>query len=248
MSSPDSPPDAPGGRVQLPPVAVLAGGLGTRLGAITRTTPKPIVEVGGEPFLVHQLRLLSKHGFSDVVMCVGFGGDQIERTIGPECEGISVTYSYDSPGLDGTLGALRNAADLLGPRFLVLYGDTYLRLGYRAFCDAWSESGLPAGMTVLKNGGRWDRSNVVFRNGLVEHYDKRNPLPEMHWIDYGLGGLTSEVLHALPDDRRDLSDLYTSLSAEGLLFGYEVSERFYEIGTVEGLRETDEFLRRQGNG
>jgi MurNAc alpha-1-phosphate uridylyltransferase len=248
MSSPDSPPDPAGDRIPLPTVAILAGGLGTRLGAITRDTPKPILEVGGEPFVVHLLRLLASHGFSNVVMCVGFGGGQIEAAIGAECEGVSVTYSYDGPGLDGTLGALRKAADLLGPRFLVLYGDTYLRLDYRAFYVAWSESGLPAGMTVLKNGGRWDRSNVVFANGLVERYDKRNPSPEMQWIDYGLGGLSSEVLAALPADRRDLSDLYTFLSAEGRLFGFEVSERFYEIGTVVGLEETAEFLRRQERG
>jgi MurNAc alpha-1-phosphate uridylyltransferase len=248
MSSPDSPPDPVGGPIQLPTVAILAGGLGTRLGAITRTTPKPIIQVAGEPFLVHQLRLLASHGFSNVVMCVGFGGDQIEATIGPLCERVSVTYSYDSPGLDGTLGALRNAAHLLGPRFLVLYGDTYLRLDYKAFCTAWSESGRPAGMTVLKNRGRWDTSNAVFGNGLVERYDKRNPSPEMQWIDYGLGGLTSDVLDAVPADRRDLSDLYTLLAAEGRLFGYEVSERFYEIGTVAGLEETEDFLRRQDRG
>lgn len=227
---------------QVPVVAILAGGLGTRLGPITRITPKPIIEVAGEPFLVHQLRLLARHGVTKVVLCVGFGGDQIEATIGSDCEGISVVYSYDRPGLDGTLSALRNAVRFLSQPFLVLYGDTYLRVDYRAFYRAWLDSGLPAGMTVLQNDGRWDRSNVVFGDGLVSRYDKRELSPEMRWIDYGLGALTPGILEAVPTDRRDLADLYARLSIEGRLFGYEVSERFYEIGTPEALGETAVFL------
>jgi len=132
----------------LPPVCILAGGLGTRLGERVRDTPKPLVEVAGEPFLHHQLRLLAAHGASEVVLCVGYLGELIKQRVGTERFGLTITYSFDAPGLDGTFGAILRARDLLSERFLVLYGDTYLRVDYRAANRAWRESGLPALMVV----------------------------------------------------------------------------------------------------
>jgi len=226
----------------LPTVCVLAGGLGTRLGERVANTPKPLLEVAGEPFLVHQLRLLAAHGAREAVLCVGYLGELIEQRIGKRCEGVSLAYSYDAPELDGTLGAIRRALPLLGERFLVLYGDTYLRIDYRAAARAWRESGLPAMMSVLRNEGRWDSSNALFRGGVVERYDKHRPTADMQWIDYGLGGLTSNALSRVPSSERDLAVLYGHLAKNGELMGYEASERFYEIGTPGALAETELFL------
>jgi NDP-sugar pyrophosphorylase family protein len=227
---------------QLPPVCILAGGLGTRLGERVREEPKPLVEVAGEPFICHQLRLLAAHGADRVVLCVGYLGDLIERRIGREHAGLRIEYSFDGPGLDGTLGAIRRARELLPDRFLVLYGDTYLRIDYRAAAAAWEASRLPAMMTVLRNDDRWDRSNTLYADGRVLAYDKRSPTPAMRWIDYGLGGLQAAALDLAPAGTNDLSDLYAQLAREGLLCGVEASERFYEIGTPEGLAETDAFI------
>jgi NDP-sugar pyrophosphorylase family protein len=226
----------------LPPVCILAGGLGTRLGDRVREVPKPLLEVAGEPFLVHQLRLLSEHGASQVVLCVGYLGEQVERAIGNERFGIGIGYSYDGPEPLGTLGAIRRAAPLLGERFLVLYGDTYLRIDYRAATGAWEHSGLPAMMTVLRNEGRWDTSNVEFDGQLVTAYDKRTPGPGMHWIDYGLGGLTAHGLGLAGADVAELAQLQHQLAAARQLFGYVATERFYEIGTPAALAETSAFL------
>ena len=227
----------------LPTVCILAGGLGTRLGARVSEVPKPLLEVAGEPFLMHQLRLLADHGAREVVLCVGYLGEQIEAAIGEERFGISIAYSYDGPGLDGTLGAIRRGRTLLGERFLVLYGDTYLRVDYGAAAAAWERSRLPAMMTVLRNDGRWDASNVLFGRDRVLAYDKRMPTPQMHWIDYGLGGLTATALERVSPDETDLATLYTELSRRGELFGFEASERFHEIGSPQALAETDAFLR-----
>jgi NDP-sugar pyrophosphorylase family protein len=227
----------------LPPVCVLAGGLGTRLGERVRDTPKPLLEVAGEPFLYHQLRLLAAHGASEVVLCVGYLGELIERRIGAERFGLRIAYCYDGPELDGTLGAIRRARALLGERFLVLYGDTYLRLDYARAAQAWRSSGLPGMMCVLRNDNRWDASNALYADGRVLAYDKRSPLPEMRWIDYGLGGLCQAALDLAPPGTRDLSELYVRLARAGLLCGFEADERFYEIGTPAGLAETDAFLR-----
>lgn len=226
----------------LPPICILAGGLGTRLGDRVRDTPKPLLEVAGEPFLVHQLRLLSRHGATRVVVCVGYLGDQIERAIGSSRFGIQITYSHDGPRPLGTLGAIRRAAPQLGPRFLVLYGDTYLRIDYGAAAIAWERSRLPAMMTVLRNEGRWDTSNVLFDGERVTAYDKRHPTPAMHWIDYGLGGLERSALDLVGPEVADLAELYQVLSRRNLLFGFAASERFYEIGTPESLAETSAFL------
>jgi NDP-sugar pyrophosphorylase family protein len=227
----------------LPPVCILAGGMGTRLGERVRDTPKPLIAVAGEPFLLHQLRLLASCGARDVVLCVGYLGELIQECVGAERFGLRISYSFDAPGLDGTLGAIRRARELLGERFFVLYGDTYLRIDYAAVAEAWRTSGLPAVMTVLHNEGRWDTSNVVYAGGRVVAYDKRVPRQEMLWIDYGLGGLEQRALDLAVPGTRELSDLYGLLAAEGLLYGFEASERFYEIGTPEALADSDAFLR-----
>jgi N-acetyl-alpha-D-muramate 1-phosphate uridylyltransferase len=230
----------------LPTICILAGGLGTRLHEQVRDTPKPLLEVAGEPFLIHQLRLLSRYGVTDVVLCVGYLGELIERSIGTERFGIRIAYSYDGPGPAGTLGAIRQAVPRLGRRFLVLYGDTYLRIDYGAAAAAWKRSGLPAMMTVLLNKGRWDVSNASFDGERVTGYDKVHPTDAMCWIDYGLGGLDASVLDAAGAHASDLADLYRELVRRRSVFGFAATERFYEIGNPESLAETSAFLSRQG--
>jgi NDP-sugar pyrophosphorylase family protein len=224
--------------VTLAPVCILAGGLGTRLGERVRDTPKPLVDVAGRPFLVHQLELLRRHGARRVVLCVGYLGELIEERLGSGRElGVELRYRYDPPALAGTAGALRAALEDLGDRFLVLYGDTYLRIDYAAVEAA--SRGWPALMTVLENAGRWDRSNVHYADGRVVRYDKRAPTPAMRWIDYGLSVLTPE---ALACDAPDLADVMHALAEQGRLGGYLATERFYEIGTPESLAEAEAFL------
>ena len=225
----------------LPPICLLAGGLGTRLGETVRDTPKPLLEVAGEPFLLHQLRLLARHGATRLVLCVGYLGELIEERIGPSQFGIEIAYSYDGPNLIGTLGAVRKAAPALGDRFLILYGDTYLRLDYAAAASGWERSGLLGLMSVLRNDGRWDTSNASFEAGRVM-YDKRRPRPDMTWIDYGLGGLSADALACVGPDVDDLADLYHELAVREELYGFAATERFYEIGTPAALAETGEFL------
>jgi MurNAc alpha-1-phosphate uridylyltransferase len=229
----------------LPPVCILAGGLGTRLGDQVRSMPKPLLEVAGEPFLHHQLRLLKRYGAREVVLCVGYLGEQIEERIGSERFGLKIAYSYDGSEPLGTLGAVRGAAPQLGARFLVLYGDTYLRTDYAAAAVAWERSGREAMMTVLRNEGRWDTSNALFDGERVTAYDKRAPTAEMRWIDYGLGGLLAGALDSVGPDVSDLAELYGELARRGELFGFEATERFYEIGTPASLEETSAFLSRE---
>ncbi len=231
----------------LPPVCILAGGRGTRLGERARGVPKPLLEVAGQPFLMHQLMLLAEGGVREAVICVGYRGDMIESRLGETCCGMHLRYSYDSPGLDGTLGAIRRALALLPERFLVLCGDTYLRVDYQAASHGWCESGLPALMTVLRNEGRWDVSNVRYADGRVVAYDKHAPAADMVWIDYGLGGLTAGALDCVAESESDLAALYAELASRGELYGHPVTERFYEIGTPAAFDETEAFLRMRAD-
>jgi NDP-sugar pyrophosphorylase family protein len=229
----------------LPPVCVLAGGLGTRLGDRTREVPKALVEVAGAPFAFHQLRLLRAHGARRVVMCVGHLGELVEEAVGDgAAHGLEVVYSYDPPGAAGTAAALRAALPLAGEELLVLYGDTYLRIDYADVADARRRSGLPALMTVLRNDGSLRHvSNAVLAQGRVVRHDKRTPTPDMAWMDYGLGAFAAEAVAR--SAASDLNDLYAELAERGLLAGYEATERFYEIGTPESLAEADAFLRAE---
>jgi N-acetyl-alpha-D-muramate 1-phosphate uridylyltransferase len=234
---------------ELAPVCILAGGLGTRLGEHARRVPKALVDVAGAPFVFHQLTLLRGYGARRIVMCIGHLGEQIEDTVGDGSElGLDVSYSHDGPTPVGTAGAIRRALPLLGDAFLVLYGDTFLRIDYRAVQREYESAGLAALMTVLRNEGRWDTSNTIFAGGRVTAHDKRRPTPEMHWIDYGLGVISARAMREVRPDASDLSDVYGELARAGQLAGFEATERFYEIGSPSALRETDAFLRAWARG
>lgn len=228
-------------------VAILAGGLATRLKPLTETIPKSLVDVAGRPFIAWQLDYLQKQGAHRVVLCIGHHGEQIEQVVGNgDSFGLDVTYSHDGPQLLGTGGALRKALPLLGDQFLVFYGDSYLPVNFGAVEDGFNAQCKPALITVLKNGGRWDKSNVFFHNGRLIEYNKRNPHSKMAYIDYGLGVLSASTLADRPAGSPfDLADVYYELSLCGQLAGYEVFERFYEIGSHEGLDETIQFLTKR---
>ena len=231
---------------EMPPVVLLAGGLATRLRPLTEQMPKAMLEVAGEPFIAHQLRLLRREGITRVVVCAGYLAEQISAYVGDGSRfGLSVGYKIDGPRLLGTGGALRAALDQLGREFLVIYGDSWLDIAYAPVVEAFRASGQPALMTVFRNAGQWDTSNVWFENGHIRRYSKRERLPQMQHIDWGLSMIKADLLATRPaNEPFDLAELYSDLSRTGRLAGYEVTTRFYEIGSSEGLRETDAVLRK----
>lgn len=226
------------------PVAILAGGLATRLGEISRRTPKCLLEVAGRPFLHHQLWQLRGQGVRRVVLCLGHLGEQVAELVGDgSAWGMDVAYSFDGPEQKGTAGALRRALPLLGPAFFVLYGDSFLECDYAAAQAAFESSGARGLMTVYHNEGQWDSSNVEFQDGRIVAYDKVVRTPAMRHIDYGLGILDARALESVPETGSyDLAGVYQELLRRGELAGLLVSERFYEIGSAAGLAETRAYL------
>jgi MurNAc alpha-1-phosphate uridylyltransferase len=219
---------------------------------LTDRIPKTLIPVGGAPFAHHQLTWLAEQGVRQVIYSIGYKGDLIRAYVGDGRRwGLSVTYVDEGGDLRGTGGALRLALEsgALPPAFLLLYGDSYLPIALAPVWRAFEEQRRPALMTVMRNAGQWDSSNVRFRYGVVELYDKRQSAPDMTFIDYGLSALQVSVVDSLVPSGTvvDLADVFYQLSVAGMLAGYEVKQRFYEVGSLAGLRDLEKHLADTAN-
>jgi NDP-sugar pyrophosphorylase family protein len=221
------------------PVAILSGGLATRLRPMTDTIPKALIDINGEPFIVHQLRLLAGHGIQRAVVCIGHLGQKIIQVIGDGKHlGIAVTYSFDGPQLLGTAGAIKRAAPKLGDAFFVIYGDSYLECDYAAVQQAFQARGKMALMTVYRNESRYGASNVEYAFGEILTYDKQKRSPRMQHIDFGLGVFSRSAFQGVsPDKPCDLETIYQDMLKQNQLAAFEVDKRFYEVGSPAGIAE-----------
>jgi len=227
-------------------VAILAGGFATRVRPLTETIPKSMIEICGQPFVHWQMRQLAKAGFTEVIFCVAYKAEAIIDFLGDGSNyGIRVRYSHDGPNQLGTGGAIVKALPLLGEKFLVIYGDSYLPTDYSKIIKVYYESNKPALMTVFANHGRFDASNVEFTNGELRRYQKGINSPEMTHIDYGLTCFDESVFSEYsPTLTLDLAEICTHLASQNLLAGYEVRERFYEIGSHKGIVDFTGYVER----
>lgn len=235
--------------MNLYPVVILAGGLATRLRPITEKIPKALVEIAGEPFISHQLRLLKSCGAESVVVLAWYKGEMIQECVGDGARyELEVRYAFDGDQPLGTGGAIRHALHLLKGPFFVLYGDSYLPCDYESIQAHFQSQRQPGLMTVYRNHGKWDTSNVEMAGSQILRYDKKNQSPRMEFIDYGLGVFQPAVFESLPENQSvDLAEIYQRLVTQRQLAAYEVEQRFYEVGSFEGLRELDGLLRRNPN-
>jgi N-acetyl-alpha-D-muramate 1-phosphate uridylyltransferase len=229
------------------PLVLLAGGLATRLYPVTHNIPKSMIEVAGKPFIAHQLELLKKKGIEKVVICTGKLGEQIEEFVGNgEKFNLDIKYSFDGERLLGTGGAIKKALNLIENEFFIMYGDSYLDIDFNAINKYFNRFGKLGLMTVLKNENLWDKSNVIFIDGKLIKYDKKNIIPEMNYIDFGLGILRKESFNLFENEEVfDLAEMYMKMLEQNELIGYEVFNRFYEIGSFKGIEETEKFFKNK---
>ena len=225
---------------------IIAGGLATRLYPVTKKIPKSMIEINGKPFIDHQLKLLKNNGIEKVVVCAGYLGEMVEEYVGDGSNwDLDVKFSFDGEKLLGTGGAVRKSIAMLDERFFVIYGDSYLPVDFRKVAAYFENNDKSALMTVIQNGDRWDKSNVIFENGCIVKYDKKDKSPEMKHIDYGLGIFRKEVFEKINEnDVVDLADIYKDLLKKNKLAGYEIFERFYEIGSFSGIEELKLLLKK----
>ncbi len=225
-------------------VVILVGGLATRLRPLTNKMPKSLIQIRGKPFLEYQLDFLEKDGVKNVILCVGYLGDEIKSFFGNGKRfGINIKYSYESQYLLGTAGALRNAKESLKDEFFVMYGDSYLFLDFIAansYFKRFDNLGL---MVVYKNYDRYDTSNVAIEDNLVKRYSKTQRAKDVVYIDYGVSILKKEAIELVPKNQAySLEELFTELIKKEELLAYEVNKRFYQIGSPEGLAEFKRYI------
>ncbi len=227
------------------PVVILAGGLATRLYPVTQKIPKSLILIADRPFIDHQLELLKEKGIARVVLCVGNFGEMIEAHVGDGSRfGLEVRYSYDGDVLLGTGGAIKKSVGMLPDAFMILYGDSYLDIDFSSVAQQFTAGALPALMTVYRNRNTFDTSNIIMKNGKIVRYDKKSRDPAMEYIDYGLIVIRKNVFDDYPaNEPFDLSLVLSRLVDAGQVLGYEVTQRFYEIGSTTGIKETEEYIR-----
>lgn len=228
----------------MPAIADIVGGEATRLYPLTLNKPKFMLEVAGKPFIYHQLSLFKQNGISDVVLCTGRLSEQIEKYVGDgSAWGLKVRYANEGPIPLGTGGTIKRAIPQLPDEFFVIYGDSYLDIPFKPVYERFKAEKKQALMTVYHNKDLLGRSNTVFKDGKIIMYDKVNHPPEMEYIDYGLSLMKKSVFDDWPEGKKfDLSEVYTKLLERQELAAFEVSSRFYEIGSFEGLKETEQYL------
>ena len=225
-------------------VAILAGGLATRLGSLTQDQPKSLVRVLGIPFLQYQLEFLRKGGIENVVLCIGHLGEKIESYFGTGRRfGVNIKYSYEDRLL-GTAGALKNAEPFLGDIFFTLYGDSYVFLDFGAAMAYFSSQNRFALMTIYQNHDLYDKSNTAVEAGLVKKYSKKEKTEDMVYIDYGVGLFRKKALEMIPQNEPySLENVFLSLIEREQLSALEVKERFFEIGSPQGLKAFEMYVR-----
>lgn len=239
-------------------MVILAGGKATRLLPLTSNLPKSMLKIAGRPFLEYQLELLKEYEVKDILICLGYKGELMMDYFGNgEKFGVRLSYSFDGERLLGTAGALKKAYKLLDENFFLMYGDSYLPYNYKKIEEFFNGStGSPSRlwrersdklslMVIYKNKNRYDKSNIAIQDGLVRIYVKDLKGENLEYIDAGLSILKKEVLNLVPEDEAyDLQDLYRILISEEEMLAYEVKQRFYEIGSFEGLEEFRKLVER----
>jgi len=227
-------------------IVILAGGLATRLRPITEKIPKALIEINGIPFIDYQLNYLKKQGITNVVLCTGYLAEQIVDYLGNGSRyGLKIVYSNDGEKLLGTGGAIKNAATFLDDDFFILYGDSFLPLEFSPIYKKFKLNKLPALMTILKDNNQWDQSNVIFDGKQINLYDKKNYSDQMNYIDYGLSICNKDIFIKMTYNLFDLAEIFNSLSKQNQLDFYEVHQRFYEIGSQQGIEDFSSFALRE---
>jgi NDP-sugar pyrophosphorylase family protein len=229
------------------PLAILAGGLATRIKPISTKIPKSLVPINGTPFIDLQLKLLSDAGFSEITLLLGYMGEQIESHVGNGKKfGISVSYSYDGVNQLGTGGALFQALPLLADTFCVMYGDSYLEMDFADAINQFQNSQSLGLMSIFKNLNPIHQNNVHFDGSKVVRYSKLHPPPTAEYIDYGFSILRKESFAAFDRSSHfDLSFIFEKLANHGQLDAYEASETFFEIGSFEGIEALELKLKEK---
>lgn len=226
---------------------ILCGGLATRLGDLSKNSPKSMIKINNKPFLEYQIEILKKNSIKDIVLCVGYLAEKIKSYFGNGKKlGVNIRYSYDGDKPLGPIGALKNAEPILDDVFFIMYGDSYLTVDYKKVHRFFMKQDKLGLMVVYKNYDKYDKSNIAIKDDLVVGYGKNNSTDDMIYIDYGTSILCKKALDIVPKDKMySTGEFFSELIKKRELLCFEAKKRFYHIGTPESLEEFNDFIRRQ---
>jgi NDP-sugar pyrophosphorylase family protein len=201
-----------------------------------------MIPIDGKPFIQHQLELLKKSGFEEVILCLGHLSEKVWDFVLHNNFGLNIACSFEKELL-GTGGAIQPVLDDIKDNFFVQYGDSYLLLDYQKVQQKFVEKNKLALMTVYKNENKYDKSNVEFQNDQIISYDKINRTDKMQHIDFGCGVFNKKAFDRF-SNKFDLYDVYKKMLQEKQLSAYTSNSRFYEVGSFQGIRELENYFMR----
>jgi NDP-sugar pyrophosphorylase family protein len=225
-------------------MVIICGGLGTRLGHLTKYLPKSMIQIEGKPFLEYQIENLKKQSITDIVLCVGYQSEKIEEYFGNGIRfGVNIKYSFEKEKLLGQMGAVKNAEPLLQDTFFIMYGDSYLSVDLHKVQNFFMQHDKPALMVVYKNHDKYDRSNIIIQDNMVVGYGEKQRTRDMIYIDYGTSVFRKKVLDYTPKDTPySTEQFFSDLIKKQELMAFESQERFYHIGNPEALEEFRNYI------
>ena len=219
---------------------ILSGGRGIRVKKYTKNIPKCLIEINGKPFLYHQLKYLKKNNIKSVIILVGYLGEKVKSYLEKNIDFIKVKVVSDGKKLLGTGGAVLKSLNYLKKNFFIIYGDSYLNFNLKKLI----KKNTIATMAIFKNQNKYDRSNIEIKNSQNISYYKEKPNKKLLYIDYGASYLSKKIFQGVKKNTKfDLSTMFEKISHENMLKGYIVKERFYEIGSYNGIKDIKKYLK-----
>ena len=226
------------------PIIILCGGLGTRVQY--HGIPKSLIRFNQKPFISHQIKLFDKKGVNNLILCTGYQSDEImKHGVGSwlDSDIDDIKFSNEDIPL-GTGGAIKNV-EYLQENFFVIYGDTYANINYKQMQRKFLRSNKMCMMGVYKNNNKFDKSNVkiIDKNTLL--YKKNNTPEDYTFIDYGVSIFNKKIFERTAEDIFSLSDIQEKLSPEEQIAPYIIKDRFYEIGSPQGIEDFRKFAKKE---
>lgn len=227
-------------------IVIMAGGMGTRLRPLTYEIPKPMVVVGGKPYLYYQLKYLQKFGYTDVLILIGYLGHYIQDYFKDGDDlGLNISYSIENEPL-GTGGALKGAQSLLQEVFMLIYGDSFLPIDLKNLENSFNYSSMAGMVVVYDNRENTDvTSNIaVDAQDTILKYKKNSNDHDLNYVDAGISIFNKNVCDLIPDKKKKSleEEIFPSLVEQRKLFAYITNQRFYDIGNIQRLSVFENYI------
>jgi len=225
-------------------IVVLCGGKGTRIKTVSKNVPKSLIKVKGKPFLEYKLNKLEKFDFKNLYLCTGYKSYQIKKFIKKRKNKLNTNICNDGKELLGTGGAIKKIINKLSKFFFVTYGDIYDQINYELMLKEYKKKKLPVMMSIIKNKNKLYVNNVDIIDNKFIFYNKKGANFFFDFIDYGVIIFKKKIFTEIKEKKFQLEDLIHNLSLRRQISFYVEKKNFYEIGSIDGLKNFNNFCEK----